>query len=43
MAEQAKQRIAFALRNTGGTKTQEISKKLRELPAGWSVIVYRNK
>lgn len=39
--EQAKSRIAFALRHPGGPKAQEVSQILRDLPAGYPVLVFR--
>lgn len=39
--EQAKRCIAFALRHYGGPEVEEISQRLRALPTGSSVLVYR--
>lgn len=39
--EQAKRRIAFGLKHKGGPKAKEASERLRRLPSGSPVVVYR--
>lgn len=41
--EQAKRRLAFALRHPSGPKAKETSAALHNLPAGSPVFVYRTK
>lgn len=41
--EQAKRRLAFALRHPSGPKGKERSERLRKLPAGSPVLIYRTK
>ena len=41
--EQAKRKIAFALRHSGGPKAKEQEQELQRLPAGSPVLVYREK
>lgn len=39
--EQARRRLAFALRHPSGPKAKEVSAQLRRLPPGAAVLVYR--